>query len=146
MGTIKGNQGFSLIEMMVVIVIMSILSTAVAIGVIDYIHDSKVTKAKTDIAVLESALDLYKMDAGVYPTTEQGLNALIAKPDISPVPNKWREMGYLKKPIIPKDPWGNEYVYLCPGINFHYDIVSYGADGEPGGDGKGKDIGSWAAE
>ncbi len=140
------NQGFSLIEILVAIVIIGILSTVVLLGVIDYVHDSRVTKVQADIVTLESALDLFKMDAGVYPTTEQGFQALIKKPDISPIPKKWRTNGYLKKPKLPKDPWGNDYVYLCPGNHFQYDIISNGADGVTGGEGNNKDIGSWEVE
>lgn len=137
------NQGFSLIEIMVVIVIMGILTTVVATNVIENIYTGKVTKAKSDIVILESALDFYKMDAGKYPTTEQGLQALVEKPTVAPIPHKYNPKGYLKKPILPKDPWGRPYQYLSPGSHFDYDILSYGADGQSGGEERDKDIVSW---
>lgn len=146
MDNLTNNKGFSLIEIMVVVVIMGILSTVFSLKIIDHIHDSKVARAKTDIQTLESALDLYRMDNGIYPTTDQGLRALIEKPEISPLPARWRKGGYLKKPQLPIDPWNNEYVYLCPGINFDYDVISRGADGEMEGEDENKDISSWEVD
>ncbi len=98
------------------------------------------------IESLETSIRLYKLDNGSYPTTEQGLQALIERPDTGNVPKKWRDGGYLEKRKVPKDPWDNEYVYLSPGVNGEYDIVSYGSDGVPGGEGKDSDINSWEME
>ena len=95
---------------------------------------------------LETALKLYKLDNGLYPETEQGLQALVVQPETEPVPRKWREGGYLDKGKVPKDPWGKEFAYLSPGAHGDYDIISYGADGIPGGEGKNKDITSWEIE
>ena len=95
---------------------------------------------------LETALKLYKMDNSVYPSTEQGLQALVEKPESGTIPRKWRKGGYLEKGIVPKDPWGNEYIFLSPGVHGDYDIISYGADGVPGGEDENKDINSWEVE
>ncbi len=108
--------------------------------------EAKQVKAKIDIASLETALRLYKLDNGNYPTTEQGLDALVSPPETAPLPTKWHEGGYLEKNRVPKDPWGNEFVYLSPGIHDDYDIICYGADGAPGGEGKDQDINSWELE
>ena len=107
---------------------------------------AKAVKAKVDIAAIETSLKLYKLDSGEYPTTEQGLLALIEKPSTEPIPLNWKEKGYLAKARIPKDPWKREYLYLSPGIHDEYDIISYGADGAPGGEGKNKDVNSWELE
>jgi general secretion pathway protein G len=92
---------------------------------------------------IETALKLYKLDNGSYPSTEQGLESLIEPPSVGELPRAWREGGYLEKGKVPKDPWGNDYVYLSPGVHGELDLMSYGADGEPGGEGKDKDINSW---
>jgi general secretion pathway protein G len=140
------NRGFTLIELMVVIVILSILAVWVAPKIMGRPEQAKQVKAKVDIQGLETALKLYKLDNGMYPTTEQGLEALVAAPDSGKVPKNWREGGYIEKGKVPKDPWGNSFVYLCPGTHGEYDIISYGLDGEPGGEGDNKDITSWESE
>ncbi len=140
------SSGFTLVEMLVVIVIIGILTTVASLGIIDYIHGGRVTKTKSDITILETALDLYKMHAGMYPTTGQGLLALVERPVSAPIPIKWKKGGYIKKQVLPVDPWGNAYVYVCPGIHLEYDIMSYGADGVIGGDDENKDIVSWGIE
>jgi general secretion pathway protein G len=109
-------------------------------------EEARRTKAKVDIAALETALKLYKLDNGVYPSTEQGLQALIEKPESGNAPNKWREGGYLDKNKVPKDPWGNDFVYLSPGVQSDFDIISYGSDGVPGGEGPNMDINNWEIE
>ncbi len=140
------DKGFSFLELMVVVVILGILATYIAPRFMGRAEDAKAVKAKVDIAALETSLKLYKLDNSNYPTTEQGIMALIEKPSTEPVPLNWKEKGYLAKAKIPKDPWGREYLYLCPGIHDDYDIISYGADAAPGGDGKNKDINSWELE
>jgi general secretion pathway protein G len=107
---------------------------------------AKQVKAAVDIQSIETALRLYRLDNGFYPTTEQGLEALVAAPATGRIPKNWREGGYLERGRVPKDPWGNEYVYLSPGVHGEYDIISYGADGSPGGEGYDADINSWEIE
>jgi general secretion pathway protein G len=140
------NRGFTLIELMVVIVILGILAMYIGPKIMGRPEEAKQVKAKVDIAALETALKLYKLDNGVYPSTEQGLQALIEKPETGDIPKKWRDGGYLEKYIVPKDPWGNEYIYLCPGVKGDFDIISYGADGVPEGEGINKDINNWEIE
>ena len=139
----KNEQGFSFIELMVVIFILALLSAIAAPRLIGRTDDAKVTKARVDISGMETGLKLYKVDSGFYPSTEQGLDALTARPETPPVPSKWREGGYLEKSAIPKDPWDHEYIYLSPGSHGPYDIICYGADGVPGGEGFDADINSW---
>ena len=146
MAVVRKRRGFTLIELMVVIVILSILAVYVAPKLVGREEQAKQVKARVDIEGLETALKLYKLDNGRYPTTEQGLQALVTPPDTGKAPENWSEGGYVEKGKIAKDPWGNEYVYLCPGSHGDYDIVSYGADGEPGGEGENKDIKSWELE
>ncbi len=138
--------GFTLIELMVVIVILGILAGLIVPRLMGRPEEAKQLKARMQIESLETALKLYKLDSGMYPDTEQGLQALVEKPETGNFPKKWREGGYLEKGRVPSDPWGNEYVYLSPGLQGEYDIVSYGADGVPGGDGKDKDINNWETE
>ena len=140
------KKGFSFLELMVVVVILGILATYIAPRFMGRTEDAKAVKAKIDIAALETSFKLYRLDNSNYPTTEQGILALIEKPSTEPVPMNWKEKGYLAKAKIPKDPWGREYLYLSPGIHDDYDIISYGADGAPGGDGKNRDINSWELE
>lgn len=140
------SRGFTLIELMVVIVILSILAVWVAPKIMGRPEQAKQVKAKVDIQGLETALKLYKLDSGMYPTTEQGLEALVRAPDTGKIPKNWRQGGYLEKGKVAKDPWGNDYVYLCPGTHGDYDIISYGADGVPGGEGYDQDINSWEIE
>ena len=140
------RAGFTLIELMVVIVILGILAGLIIPRIMGRPEEAKQLKAKIQIESLETALNLYKLDNGMYPDTEQGLQALIEKPETGVPPKKWREGGYLEKGKLPKDPWGNEFVYLSPGANGDFDITSFGADGVPGGDGKDKDINNWEIE
>ena len=136
------ENGFSLIELMVVIVILGILSGIVAVNIIGNTEDAKRTAAKTQIETFRTGLDMYRLDNGNYPSTEQGLQALVTKPEVGKLPRKWREGGYISK--IPKDPWGGEYAYLSPGMNGeNFTISSYGNDNEPGGEGKDADVNSW---
>jgi general secretion pathway protein G len=109
-------------------------------------EEARRTKARIQIESIETALKLYKLDNGSYPTTEQGLQALVEPPSVGKLASAWREGGYLEKGRVPKDPWDNEYVYLCPGIHGDFDLVSYGADGETGGEGKDMDINNWELE
>jgi general secretion pathway protein G len=135
------QRGFTLIEIMVVVVIMGVLAAMVVPKLLNRAGDSKVSAAKVDIATLMQALKLYKLDNQRYPTTEQGLQALIEKPASGPAANGWKSGGYVEK--MPKDPWGNPYQYLSPGIKGEVDVFSYGSDGQPGGTGNDADIGSW---
>ena len=137
------SLGFTLIELMVVIVILGILAGLIIPRIMGRPEEAKQLKAKMQIEAIETALKLYKLDNGGYPDTEQGLQALIEKAETGNIPQKWREGGYLEKGKLPKDPWGNEFVYLSPGINGEYDLSSYGADGVQGGDGKNLDINNW---
>lgn len=134
------RKGFTLIELMVVIVILGILAGLIVPRIMGRPEEARRTKARIQLESLETALKLYKLDNGAYPTTEQGLQALVEPPTVGELPKNWREGGYLEKGKIPKDPWGNEYVYLSPGVSMEYDLISYGADGEPGGEGKNKDV------
>ncbi len=139
-------RGFTLIELMVVIVILGILAGLIVPRIMGRPEEAKQLKAKMQIESLETALKLYKLDSGMYPDTEQGLQALIEQPETGIVPKNWRKQGYLEKGRLPKDPWGNEFVYLSPGVHGDYDIISYGADGVPDGEDKNKDINSWEIE
>ena len=145
-GKRDNEMGFTLIEIMVVIVILGILVSFVAINIMDKPDEARQLKARMDISSLETAIKLYKLDNGNYPSTEQGLQALIEPPTVGQLPRKWREGGYIDKEKIPTDPWGNEYIYLSPGIHGDFDIISYGADGEQGGEGNDMDINSWELE
>ena len=137
------EYGFTLIEIMVVIVILGILASFVAVQIMEKPEEARQLKARMDIAGLETALKLYKLDNGIYPTTEQGLQALVEPPSVGRLARKWREGGYLEKSSVPNDPWDNEYIYLSPGLNGQFDLMSYGSDGEPGGDGADADINNW---
>ncbi len=137
------NRGLTLIELMVVILILGILAAIVVPRIMGREEDARRVKAKLDISSLETALKLYKLDNGTYPSTEQGLQALIEPPTIGQLPRKWRTGGYLEKPRVPKDPWDYEYIYLSPGVHGDLDLTSYGADGEPEGEGKNQDINNW---
>ena len=142
----RGNRGFTLIELMVVIVILGILAGLIIPRIMGRPDEARMTKARIQIEGIETALKLYRLDNGFYPTTEQGLRALVEASTIQPVPRNWREGGYLEKGKVPKDPWGNDFVYLCPGTQGEFDLLSYGADGQPGGEGKNKDITNWSSE
>ena len=135
------QRGFTLLEVMVVVVILGILAALVVPKIISRPDDARVVAAKQDIASLMQALKLYRLDNQRYPSTEQGLQALVAKPATSPIPLNWKVGGYLDR--LPKDPWGHPYQYLNPGLHGEVDIVSFGSDGEPGGEGNDADIGSW---
>ncbi|MFO7560983.1 MAG: type II secretion system major pseudopilin GspG [Desulfobacterales bacterium] len=141
-----GNAGFTFIELMVVIVILGILAMVIAPNFMDAPDEARQSKAKMDIKSIEAALKLYKLDNGIYPSTEQGLEALVKAPESGVLPKKWRNGGYLEKRNVPKDPWGNEFIYLSPGINGDYDIISYGSDGVSGGEGFARDINNWEIE
>lgn len=141
--TLKDSRGFTLIELMVVIVILSILAVMVGPKIIGRSDDAKVADAKVQIRNIETALKLYKLDSGSYPSTEQGLQALVAKPTTGKIPNNYKAEGYLENKNVPKDPWGSDYVYLSPGEHGDYDLSSFGADGARGGEGNNADIQSW---
>jgi general secretion pathway protein G len=134
-------RGFTLIEIMVVVVIIGILGALVVPKLLGRTGESRVVAAKVDIASLMQALKLYKLDNQRYPTTEQGLQALTSKPTGGPAANGWKSGGYIDK--LPKDPWGSPYQYLAPGIHGEVDLFSLGADGQPGGAGEDSDVGSW---
>lgn len=142
-GEKTGSSGFTLIELMVVIVILGILAGLIIPRIMGRPEEARQMKAQVQIESIETALRLYKLDNGSYPSTEQGLQALVEAPTVGELPRAWREGGYLEKGKVPNDPWGNEYVYLSPGVHGEYDLSSYGAEGEPGGEGKDKDINSW---
>lgn len=135
------QRGFTLIEIMVVVVIIGILGALVVPKLMGKPGEARITAAKVDIASLMQALKLYKLDNQRYPTTEQGLKSLIEKPTSGPAANGWKTGGYVDK--LPKDPWGNPYQYLAPGVKGEVDLFSLGADGLPGGTGDDADIGSW---
>ena len=135
-------KGFTLIEIMVVIVIIGILATLVVPKIMGRPDEARVVSAKHDVATLVQALKLYKLDNGRYPTTEQGLNALVQKPSTDPTPMNWKVGGYLDK--LPQDPWGHPYQYASPGThNNEVDVYSFGADSKPGGQDNDSDIGNW---
>ena len=143
---IKNNRGFTLIELIVVIVILGVLAGLIVPKIMGRPEEARQLKAKLTIESLETSLRLFKLDNGAYPTTEQGLDALITAPDTGTASNSYREGGYIEKGRMPKDPWGNDFVYLSPGVQGEYDIISYGSDGVPGGEGKDLDINSWEIE
>lgn len=136
------SKGFTLIEVMVVVVILGILAAFIVPKIIGRPDEAKIAKVKSDIRTLQTALDLYRLDNGAYPTTEQGLEALVKKPTSEPVPSAWRNGGYVQR--LSDDPWGRHYQYLNPGEHLEIDIFSYGADGKPGGEGINADIGNWS--
>lgn len=134
------RRGFTLIEIMVVVVILGILAAILAPNVIGRIDDAQISRAQQDLRAVENALKLYRLDNFTYPTSEQGLEALANKPSDSNIKN-WKSSGYLDR--LPKDPWGNSYLYLNPGNNGEIDIYTFGRDGRPGGKGIDADIGNW---
>lgn len=135
------QRGFTLIEIMVVVVILGILAAVVVPRIMDNPDKARVTKARQDIRVLESTLNMYRLDNFNYPSTQQGLDALAQKPSGEPEPPNYKAGGYVKS--LPKDPWGNPYQYLQPGVRGEFDLFSLGSDGRPGGEGIAADIGNW---
>lgn len=133
------QSGFTLIELMVVLLIIGVLAALIVPNVLDRADDARATAAKTDVNNLMQALKLYKLDNQRYPTSEQGLQSLLTKPASAPVPANWKP--YLDK--LPNDPWSRAYLYLNPGIKGEIDVMSFGADGQAGGEGKNADVGSW---
>ena len=140
------ERGFTLIELMVVIVILGILAGLIIPRIMGRPDEARRAKARIQMEAIETSLKLYKLDNGNYPTTDQGLQALVEAPTIGTLPKNWRQGGYLERNKVPKDPWDNDYVYLCPGVHGEFDLSSYGADGQPGGDDKNKDINSWESD
>lgn len=137
------QSGFSLIEMMVVIIIIGILAAIVAPRLMKRADEARVTEAKLQIKNFETALRMFKADNGFYPSTEQGLAALVSPPDTGQIPENYRPGGYLEKRSLPVDPWGSSYIYISPGSQGEYDIISFGADGQPDGDKYNEDIINW---
>jgi general secretion pathway protein G len=137
----KHSKGFSLIEILVVLVIMGLLVSIIAPNVLGRADEARVQKVFADFSAIETALRLYRLDNYAFPSSEQGLGALIDRPTLAPVPANWRSGGYLES--LPIDPWGNAYLYLSPGQQGDYDIFSYGADGVRGGEGQNADYGNW---
>lgn len=137
----RATAGFTLIEVMVVVVILGILAAIVVPRIMDRPDEARITKVRNDIRALESALNLYRLDNFRYPTTDQGLRALVERPTGQPEARNWRTGGYIDR--LPNDPWGNPYQYVHPGRHGEIDIYSYGADGRPGGDGINSEIGNW---
>src|SRR3954464_4412390 len=136
--TVRRSAGFTLVEIMVVVVILGVLAVLIVPRVVGRTEEARVAAAKHDISAIMQSLKLYRLDNGRYPTNQQGLQALGAKPQAAPAPSNWRS--YLDK--VPKDPWGNAYQYLNPGVNGEIDVFTLGADGQPGGTGADQDIGS----
>ncbi|HSQ04635.1 MAG TPA: type II secretion system major pseudopilin GspG [Burkholderiales bacterium] len=135
------NAGFTLIELMVVVAILGILAALVVPKIMSRPDEARVVAARQDIATLSQALKLYRLDNKRYPTTEQGLQALVTKPTVAPIPDNWKGGGYIER--LPLDPWSKPYQYLNPGLHGEIDIFSFGADGVPGGEGHDSDIGNW---
>ena len=136
------NRGFTLIEIMIVVVIIGILAGVIAPIIMDRPDQARMIAARNDIQTIMSALKLYRLDNATYPSAEQGLQALVKRPETGNIPRNWKPGGYLER--LPKDPWGAaEYQYLNPGVHGEIDVFSYGRDGKPGGEGYDADIGSW---
>ncbi len=148
-GAVKRRRceaGFTLIELLVVMVILGLLAGLVMPRLFGRGEEAKRTAAKVQIRIFEDALHQFEVDNGFYPSTEQGLRALVSQPTAGHLPERWREGGYLEKSSLPNDPWSNAYVYISPGVHGDFDLLSYGADGEPGGEGKYADIVNWELE
>ncbi len=135
--------GFTLLEIIVVVFSLSLLAAIGAPRIIGRTDDARIAEAKVQIRNFETALKLFKLDNGFYPDTQQGLQALVEKPATGRAPQNYKEGGYLEQKRIPADPWGNPYIYISPGLNGDYDLMSYGADGKDGVEGKDADIKSW---
>lgn len=136
------SRGFTLLEILIVVAIIAILASVVVPKIIGRVDEAQISKVKTDVAALESALDLYRLDNFQYPSTDQGMDALVSKPSGDPEPRNWKAGGYIKR--LEKDPWGNDYQYLNPGEHGEVDIFSMGEDGQVGGEGLATDVGNWA--
>jgi len=139
--TSENDDGFSLLELMVVVVIMSILALVIVPRIIDRPDQARIARVQSDLSTLENAVNLYKLDNFQFPTTSQGLAALVTAPNTEPAPKNYASGGYIDR--LPQDPWGNDYQYLSPGIHGDFDIFTFGADGTTGGDGANADIGTW---
>lgn len=137
-----GQYGFTLIEIMVVVIIIGVLAGLLVPKIMSRPDEARAIAARQDIATIMQALKLYRLDSSRYPTGEQGLNALVAKPTSAPVPANWKNGGYLER--LPKDPWNNPYLFLNPGLHGEIDVFSLGADGKPGGENADADMGSWS--
>jgi general secretion pathway protein G len=142
----QAQSGFTLIELLVVLIIIGILAGYIGPRIMNRPEEARRTKAALQIGGLETGIKMYKLDNGVYPTTEQGLQSLVEPPSTGRLAPKWREGGYLDSRKVPKDPWGNDFVYLSPGLNGDFDLSSYGADGEAGGEGDDADVNNWEIE
>lgn len=138
------ERGFTIIEIMVVVFIIGLLASIIVPNIIGRTDEARVVKAKQDIISLENALEMYRLDNGFYPSTDQGLKALVEKPTTEPMPSAWRQGGYIKK--LQNDPWGHPYQYLNPGVHGEIDIFCFGKDGKEGGEGLDADIGNWNAD
>jgi len=141
---LRQERGFTLVEIMVVVVILGILAAIVMPKLLGRPEEARITQVKTQIRGLEQALGMFKLDNGYFPSTEQGLEALVNKPTSGRIPTRYAENAYLPK--VPKDPWGSAYLYISPGAHGEYDLYSYGPDGQPGGEGQNADIGNWDLE
>ena len=139
-------HGFTLIELMVVMVILGILAGLIVPRIMDRPEEARRTKAAIQIQSIEQALKLYKLDNGQYPTTEQGLRALVEPPTVGTLPRNWRPGGYLDRGRVPKDPWDNDFVYISPGLHGDFDLISYGPDRQAGGEGINADVNNWELE
>ncbi|MDO4952596.1 MAG: type II secretion system major pseudopilin GspG [Synergistaceae bacterium] len=137
----KRHSGFTLIEIMIVVVIIGMLSALVGPRLIGQSDEAKIKTTKIQISQLEQVLGLFQLDNGFFPTTEQGLAALVKAPALPPEAMNYKQGGYMKK--VPKDAWGREFIYICPGQHGDFDIISYGSDGAEGGEGNARDINNW---
>lgn len=140
---LRNSKGFTLIELLIVIAILGALAAIIAPRIVGRTDEARVVEARVQMQNLETALRLYRLDNGFYPSTEQGLEALVRKPESGRIPAKWRDGGYLEKNKVPDDPWGSPFIYASPGQSGDYDIISWGADGARGGEGFDADIKSW---
>lgn len=139
----RKRAGFTLVEIMVVVVIIGLLAALIGPRIIGQSEKARIETTKTQISLVTQALGLYHLDNGFYPTTDQGLEALLEKPTTSPEPKNYAKGGYLQKKQIPKDGWDNPFIYICPGEHGDFDIISYGSDGKEGGEGGAADINNW---
>jgi general secretion pathway protein G len=137
-------RGFTLIEIMVVVIILGLLASVAVPAVMDALGTATVKKARADMAAMQTSLKMYRMQNFAYPTTEQGLEALVTKPTLAPIPRNYKSSGYIEK--LPKDPWGNDYQYTSPGDGHEYDVSSLGGDGISGGEGENADLSIWDEE